>query len=148
MSSHPITDTVEPAPHDQRVGPAALLLALIGGPAAWIVQHLVQYGLTSYACYPGRTPRDEVLPGFGWVWSTSLAFNIAALLLALAAAAAAYRNWCLTREEHRGGAGELVEAGEGRTRFLSLWGILAGLGFALAIAFNMIALFVVPLCSD
>jgi hypothetical protein len=43
---------------------------------------------------------------------------------------------------------ELVEAGEGRTRFLAVWGIWTGVWFAIAILFNTIAVFAVPTCGS
>ena len=69
-----------------------------------------------------------------------------ALAIALAAALIAYRNWSSTQGEHGGGSQRLVEVGEGRTRFLSMCGILTSLGFALAIIFTSCIILLVPLC--
>ena len=41
----------------------------------------------------------------------------------------------------------MVEAGKGRTRFLSLWGLMTSVGFAGAIVFSLVGLLVVPLCG-
>ena len=40
----------------------------------------------------------------------------------------------------------MMDAGEGRTRFLAIWGIWIGLVFMLAIAFNTISVFWAGLC--
>jgi hypothetical protein len=51
-----------PSPHRHRVSLSALLFGLFGGPVAWIAQLVVNYGLASYACFPGDTPRTHVPP--------------------------------------------------------------------------------------
>jgi hypothetical protein len=71
---------------------------------------------------------------------------VIAILLALAGIAVSFMNWRTSREEASGTSGELVEAGEGRTRFLSLWGVLSGGGFLIGIIFNTIAFAMAPLC--
>jgi hypothetical protein len=40
-----------------------------------------------------------------------------------------------------------MEAGEGRSRFLSVWSIWTGVLFLLAIAFNTLSVFWVGLCD-
>jgi hypothetical protein len=73
--------------------------------------------------------------------------NLAALLGATMMLALSVRNLRHTRQEHADGAGGMTDAGEGRTRFLSIWGIWLGVVFMLAIAFNTIVLFWVELCE-
>ena len=36
----------------------------------------------------------------------------------------------------------MFEAGEGRTRFLALWGLMTSIGFLVAIVFSLVGLFV------
>jgi hypothetical protein len=40
----------------------------------------------------------------------------------------------------------MVDIGEGRTRFLALWGMLTSGGLFLVVLLDFIALFVLPLC--
>ncbi len=122
------------------------MFGTFGGPAAWIIQLVVNYGLASYTCYPRGAPRTSVVPGWGGIWGGLLALNLIAIVVALAAAWAAWRIWQATRHEDPGASGEVLEAGEGRTRFLGLVGIMTGLGFFLATVFDTVALFVVPQC--
>jgi len=61
-----------------------------------------------------------------------------ALAVVILAAALSYRNWRRTRTESRGDVHELAEIGEGRTRFMSLWGMLFGLAFGAAIIFGVV----------
>ena len=45
------------------------------------------------------------------------------------------------------GASTLMEIGAGRTRFLALWGMVLGVGFALAAAITAVAFIVLPRCA-
>jgi hypothetical protein len=118
----------------------------MGGPVAWFIQLVVDFGLTSDTCFPRGIPRGSVLPGWGRIHLALLLINIAALIIALVAATVAWRSWRATRREHPGTSDELLEAGEGRTRFLAAWGLITGLGFFGAILFALIALVAVPPC--
>ncbi|MBV9913279.1 MAG: hypothetical protein JOZ93_11900 [Sinobacteraceae bacterium] len=69
------------------------------------------------------------------------------MAVALAAAFTGWRLLQLTREEMHGDHRHLVDTGAGRTRFLALWGLVAGIGFAVATAITGIALFILPRCS-
>jgi hypothetical protein len=69
------------------------------------------------------------------------------MIVCLAAAAAAYRGWRTISEESAGTGQPLIESGEGRTRFLALWGIMIGLGFFIAVAFDFAGLWVLPICG-
>jgi hypothetical protein len=75
------------------------------------------------------------------------AVNLAALIGAGLALALGVRNLRRTRHEHDAGSGGVMDAGEGRTRFLSIWGIWIGVLFIVAIAFNTIAVFWIGLCG-
>ena len=43
-------------------------------------------------------------------------------------------------------AADALQIGEGRARFLALWGIFSSLCFLIAILFNIIASVTVPIC--
>jgi hypothetical protein len=137
-----------PAPHAGAVGTGVLFAALLASPMAWTLQLLVNYGLASHACFPREAPHPTAIPGWGWTWSASLAINLVALAVACAATVVAFRLWQRTSTEVHGDHDRLLEAGEGRTRFLAVWGIWAGVWFALSIAFNTILVFEVPLCGS
>jgi len=133
-----------PAPHRHRAGPA-LGFALLAAPLAWLAQTSANYGLSSHACYPAAEPLHAMIAN--WQWPAVLAVNLTAIAFAALSGAIAFRTWRRTREEAAGDLCKLVEAGEGRTRFLSLWGTLTGTGFAIALLFSLIALMGVPPCG-
>jgi hypothetical protein len=136
-----------PAPHRGRVSLVSQLFGLAAGPAAWIAQLLLGYGLSSYACFPKDEPRLTSPPP-GWsgehVWL--LVINLACLVLTGVGFLAAYSNWRRTRAEKPGGAHRLLETGQGRARFLSLSGMLACGVFAVAILANTWTVVGVPAC--
>ncbi len=128
-----------PTPPVSRSIPAAArlpvqLLALAAGPAAWIAQLCADYGLSSYACRPGDTPRLD-LPDPG-EHGLLLAVNLACLALAIAGfgvSLSAHRN------PQAGAPGR-------RIRFLATCGLLASTTFAAAIVFNTPSAVAVRLC--
>jgi hypothetical protein len=135
---------LHPAPHRRYAG-RALGFALLAAPLAWLVQTSANYGLASHACYPAAEPL-HMMTG-DWQWPVVLVVNIAAIVLATVAALIAFFTWRRTREEAAGEVPALIEAGEGRTRFLSLWGSLTGAGLAIGLLFSLIALLGVPPCG-
>jgi hypothetical protein len=136
-----------PAPHRGRVDLLASLYGIAAGPLAWGAHLLVNYGVTSHACFPGAAPRSTPPPGAGALWSLLLAIDLIAMAIAASAALVSYRAWRASRREVSGHAGELIEVGEGRTRFLALWGMITGGGFLIVIAFDLVGLLVLPLCE-
>lgn len=136
-----------PAPQRERVGIGRLSFGVIGAPVAWGVQLVASYGLSSFACFPARVPRSEVLPGWEWLIPGLIGISAAAVLVGLAATLVSWQSWRATRDESAGYVWSLLEIGEGRTRFMAGWGLLFSLGFLLAIIFNVVALFVVPPCT-
>lgn len=131
-----------PAPHRARVALWESALGLIGGPLAWFVQLSVSYGLAAEPCYSGPERGFENHAGAGIV-----ILYVACLAVALAGALVSLRIWRRTRSEKSGSTGDVFELGEGRTRFLALWGMLLGGGFAAVILLNGIALLGVPACA-
>ncbi|RST31239.1 hypothetical protein HMF7854_10625 [Sphingomonas ginkgonis] len=136
-----------PAPARRRVSGPTLSFALWGGPAAWLAQLLADYAIYSRPCFTGST-RNAALPDH--VAATHVAGAVALvlpLLVALAAGAVAVRVYRRTRDESAGSSAGLVEAGNGRTRFLSFWGMLMGFGFAILILTSLAAMLMVPPCA-
>lgn len=146
-SADPVGTTAHPSPQRARVSLAALFVGLIGGPAAWFTQLLANYALASFTCFPHDLPRSGLPPLWHEVWYALLVINSAGMLAALLAARLSWRNWNTTHGEKPGSSGPLMAAGEGRTRFIALVGMMAGLGFFVAVLFDTIALFVVPSCA-
>jgi hypothetical protein len=139
--------STHPSPHRDRVDIGWLFFGVFAGPVAWGLQLVINYALAAYPCFPDGSPRVGVLPGWHAAWAIILALNIIAALLALAGAAISHQNWHAAREEHHGPASHALEAGEGRTRFLALCGMMTGFGFFAAIIFNTISVLMVPQCS-
>lgn len=133
-----------PAPHRHRGGPV-LAFILLAAPVAWLIQTSVNYAVASHACYPASEPRLGLTEQ--WPWLAVTAITLIGLAVALAAATMGYRAWRLTRAEASGNLGTTLEAGEGRTRFLSLWGTMTSCGFAVALVFSLIAIGGVPPCG-
>jgi hypothetical protein len=142
----PAATAGDPPRQERAAQIAALLFGLAAGPAGWIAQLLLDYGLASYACYPDGQPH-LVAPPPGWDQEKLALFLIAAvcLLLALAGLATSWRLWrrdrtLMERPHH------VVEVGEGRSSFLALCGVLTSAGFAFAIAVSAASISVVPAC--
>jgi len=139
--------TANPSPERARVALSMLLLGLIGGPAAWFAQLVLSFVLASRVCYPHDLPLHGLPQDWPAVWSALVPINLVSLAVASASAGLSYRSWSATESEKPGSADHLMEVGEGRTRFIALLGILAGLGFFAAILFDTVVLFVVPPCA-
>ena len=136
-----------PAPHRYRVGAAAQLFPLCGAPAAWSLLELVQYALVSHACFPTHQPRATLPPGWSSLQPVLVAVGALAVAIGVAALLVAWRNLRATSREHPGAVGDLLEVGEGRTRFLAVWGMLLSGGFVAATLFQILALILVPPCA-
>lgn len=133
-----------PAPHRHRVGLAALFFGLGAAPFAWNMQLLFGAALSGHACYPRRTLL--AVPMWPGVWWWLLAIDVAGIALAVAGGLVAWRSWRLASNESSGSVHHLLDAGEGRTRFLAMFGILASCIFTLGLVFATAAMFLVPLC--
>lgn len=144
----PHHDTIaHPAPHAARVRKAALFAALLAGPIAWFIQLNILYGMAGQTCFPRDEPRLATPAGFSWLTMALVAINLVALGFTLAGAAASWSYWRRTQEEAPGGRHKLLDAGEGRTRFLAIWGLWGGAWFIIAILFDTIAALLVPICG-
>ena len=134
-------DIGHPAPHRDRVHQHLLALSLLLAPIAWSLQLLMSFGFSSYACRPERMASASWLH---WLLPTANVLGLLAAALAIALAVSSLRE---TRGEHEDQAGSMLDAGEGRTRFLALWGLWMGVVFLLAIAFNTLSAWWAGLCS-
>ena len=75
------------------------------------------------------------------------ASGLVAIGLALVGTYVAYRSWRMTREESEGSHHDLIEVGEGRTRFFAFAGLFSSLVFALVIFCDTVSVVMVPLCA-
>ena len=131
-----------PSPHRGRVNIRALIFGASVAPLFWIAQLILSSAFSSLICAASR----DTSASAQLLQSLFVAFDVVAILAALAGGLVSYRCWRATHEEHAGGPTHAIEAGEGRSRFLALWGMLSSIWFLFAIAFNTIASLVVPLC--
>jgi hypothetical protein len=137
-----------PSPHRGRVGLATLFYGLFVPPIVWAGNLMITYALATHACYPGPDPLTHVAPGFGFAWGLILALFLLTLVLCATGFAVSLRNFAISGTESEGHVHHLLDAGEGRTRYLSVIGMAyAVLFFALTVA-GVIILAIVPLCAQ
>jgi hypothetical protein len=134
-----------PAPHRGRISLIGAGFGLLAAPGAWAAHLIISYALSSTACFPGGEPVH--VPVWSTLRTTLWGIDLIAVAIGVAAGMIAWRSWRLTRAEAEGGAHALVDAGEGRTRFLAVCGMMASGGFLLALLFASIGLLVVPACA-
>lgn len=147
MSADHATLSHHPAPHRERAVTLELAFGLLGGPVAWFGQLCAGFALSSWPCFPNDQHMRIPLPGFGWTWSAIGLVCLAAFAIALSAMFVSSRLLRRTRDEDHGSHAHLAEVGAGRTRFLALWGTIAGGAFAVATAFTAVAFFILPRCA-
>jgi hypothetical protein len=140
-----IDDRAHPAPHRHRIGLVWLLLAIFAPPAVWSVHLIVNYASASRACYPDGSPQSA--PAVHWLWLLLIIVDVVSLLISAGAVAIAYRSWQISAEEMAEHTSPMVETGEGRTRFLAIWGLLIGAGFFVAVIFDFVGLWILPICD-
>jgi hypothetical protein len=134
-----------PSPHAPHVSLTHQAIGVAGAPIAWAIRLMVNLALASSACLPSSSLPGEPLTGRG-AYIAMLGVDVTALVIALAAAFLAYRDWRSTKAEKPGSHQHLLKVGEGRARFLALSGTIVSLGFALATGFDLTALLIVPIC--
>ena len=150
-----VSADAHPAPERHRVAPFTLWFGLLGAPAAWSVQTLVNLPISAHACFPRIFPLEP--PATGALRGILFVVCIGAIIVSVAALWAAVRGWQTTRGEHQSGTGKggqhdrgtaLAETGEGRTRFMTAAGVLTSLTFLLVSIAQMAVVFVVaPACG-
>jgi hypothetical protein len=136
-----------PAPQRHEASALESIFGLLGGPLAWFIQLCVSYSLASWPCFPLDEHRLLPKSGYAWTWGAIVVVAVAAIIVELAAFTVSKRIFNRTRDEGRGGQEHLLEVGSGRTRFLALWGMIFGAGFAVATAMTTVAFFVLPRCA-
>jgi hypothetical protein len=108
----------------------ALMFACCAAPIFWLGQLALGYWVSAQACFGGDRP--NLIAPTGTLRMALLAFDA----VAIAAATAGLLVALACRRS----------AGEGRPRFMALWGIFSSLCFLAAILFATIASIMVPPC--
>jgi hypothetical protein len=126
-------------------GVVKLFAGMVLAPLAWALQVLVGYGLAAYACYPtDRALAKPLWPQLrGMLWGVSLLL----WLLLLCGCAIAWSNWNATSVQSSLGADRVVQAGDGRRRFMALCGVIVSGLFAVVLLFTGIGILWVPSCG-
>ena len=132
-------DIGHPAPGRAALRDRWLWVGFLAAPLAWSLQLSANSALGGLACLGGEATPDLDL--LGWTATAVLVVNAAALLIAVLAFAVSIRNLRRTGETERGEGGGVLGAAEGRTRYMSVWGVWTSVLFFFAIAFNTVAVF-------
>jgi hypothetical protein len=128
-----------------RAGRLARTFGLLGGPAAWYLQLCAGYVMASGPCFPHERRLGIPAEAFGWTWPALVVVLIAGVAVALAAC---WMSWRLLSRTQRIGSGPgPLEIDAGRERFLALWGMVFGAGFAVATLITAVASIVLPRCA-
>lgn len=135
------------APHAAKVGLTETFFSVFGGPIAWLCQVCGGYALASQPCFVGGARVAAPPAGAYWTWPAMIILMVSAVMVALVALLVSWRAYLRTRNEVLGDEAHLLEIGSGRTRFLALWGIVLGGGFALATAFTAVGFLTLPRCA-
>ncbi|MBV8359240.1 MAG: hypothetical protein JO189_15095 [Deltaproteobacteria bacterium] len=125
-------------------GLSLIVAALV--PALWIMQLIVNYGLSSYACFPRNVPHEHLPPEWHWLLPVMLAINLIALFVCVCGIFASSSEWRDRRIDYTSSINEVIEIGESPIKYLDLWGYIVATGFLLVILFNTFALLVIPSC--
>ena len=134
-----------PAPARHAVTALALAFGLSAAPLAWLATHLGAYFLSSHLCAPMNGVRASSMASAAsppFLLLTAVMF-----ILALAGLAVSLVSWRKTRTERGGGEAQLLDVGEGRTRFLSMCGLLVSAAFLGLFLFTVVPMLVAPLCA-
>ena len=118
---------------------------IVGAPAAWVLHLMMNFSVSSEVCSPGSIYGHA--HDISSLHTGMLIDSVAALCVAAVAGWISYNSWRATHAEEQGDHEHLLEIGEGRTRFLSMVGIVLSGGFFTAIVFDSLALLMVPFCG-
>lgn len=127
-----VLDPVGPAPETREPRFLRLLFGCAAAPLFWLGQVMLGYGVTAYVCYPGDHPVS--LASAGPLFAALLVVDVIALTACATGALVSWQAW------------RQLRPGEGRNRFLALWGMMSSLWFFAAVLFNVFASIMVPAC--
>lgn len=147
MSAEAPSSRSSPKDVPDPVPAARLIVGVALGPAAWIAQLVICYGVSGWVCFGGDAPRPHTGPAApGWEFGLLLTVNLACLMLAIAGAALSAANLRAVDAPAPGGPELLPSITRGRTQFIAACGVMACLGAVLAILFDAPQVFLTPAC--
>ncbi len=135
-------DPVGAAPETRSVHFLTLLFGASAAPIFWLGQVMLGYAVSAYACYPGDHPVQVRYSSA--LFGTMIVFDLVALIACAAGGLVSWRSWLKVRADR--GHRHTLHTGEGRDRFLAMWGLLSSLWFFFAVLFNSIADLTVTPC--
>ncbi len=124
-----------PSPGRKAVATWRQAFGLLGAPLSWMTLLLVDFAAADFGC--GHVPALRL-----WL--------IVSAVTSIAAGAAsgwiAWSAWQRTRHEAEGDQKIAIEAGEGRSRFFAITGMLSAAIFTIASLFTLLSIAMVPPC--
>jgi hypothetical protein len=126
------------------VSQLALWLGIVVAPLSWSAQELVSYGVVSRLC--SEREAANAMRTAASAEPLFLLISAALLLLTLAGAMLAWRNWLKVRDVRRASNLSREEIHAERSRFLGRVALICNVGALAAFAFTISTLFVAPLC--
>ena len=147
MNNASLATADHPGPLRAQGRPWLLLVGAGAPPVAWLLQLLISYGVSSNSCSNLQARGGVLLIGQDTPQTVFfLLIALAALFICIAAGASSALNWLQTRPTTAADVHRVLSAGEGRTRFLALCGMLAAIGFGIGILFNLVEPLMAPPC--
>ncbi|SAK65960.1 hypothetical protein AWB76_03740 [Caballeronia temeraria] len=139
------------SPIDEKRHPAqprgmALLIGLLLAPAAWMTQTTLAQTIAAWGCFPHERPMNA--PAMPWLEHGIVILGLVTLLLGLAGAAIAWRNWRRTSalasmlKEHG-----TIDRYAARDAFIARAGALASVLFVFALIATDLAWMLVSPCG-
>jgi len=124
-----------------------LLAALAAGPAAWIIQLVVDYGVSSWLCDAG--PRDRLAStDAAWIGVRPILLAGEGLCLAATLAGCVFAVAVLARRAPQpADLDRDLQIRAGRSRFMAACAVFSTAGFAVAISFNLAEFLISPSCG-
>jgi hypothetical protein len=132
--------------HEARPSGVSLTLGLLLAPAAWFVQTNLAQTIAAWGCFPHERPVNA--PAIPWLQHGELVLAFLALLMGVAGAAIAWRNWRRTavfasavKEQ------SAIDRHTARDVFIARAGALASALFVFALIATDLAWLVVSPCG-
>lgn len=137
-----------PAPQRAGVHLAALWFGLFGAFVALSIQTLVNYAVANDSCFVGRIANGTSATAPWWILLSTTVF---AIVLGSGAIGVAFWSWRRVKEEsgmeeYDSKSDELLEIGEGRTRFMAMAGLVTSAILLATILFHGTAVLFSAFC--